>query len=468
MARASGRARPGRSARDRRDGARSPTGIRTRRRERRRGARRRRSRGRARAGRHRSPSRARRVRDIGDRGQQGRIDHRGAEPEQRRRERTTATNADAGGDRRDARPPAQHPADDERLAAHPIRQRAGDDLTDAPDGRVERGQHADLADREPGGREEQRQQAPGHPVVEVVDEAGLATRPTGRDRGTSSARRPRATAEPSGRRAISLLVLDVPARLAHEERPRAPSPRPAIGKAEEERPGPKAVPAAAMQPVASAVSGDRAVAGGLVEAHREAAPGRTDEVDLHDHRRRPGQALVDAEQHVRRDHPAPGRRPDEQERNRQADQPAGDQDRLAAEAVGEGAGGEVRRPPCVTPKATTNVSAAANAGQPEDVSVARSGTTVRSWPTIPPTSALTRPAARTGRGSPAARAGSLARGLDDHDRTVPDETWWQGLAIARRPQVPAGAGTRRRQPLGGHLHRPQALCRCPGGPQGGL
>ena len=54
---------------------------------------------------------------------------------------------------------------------------------------------------------------------------------------------------------------------------------------------------------------DRAVAGGFVEAHREAAPGGADEVDLHDDRGRPGQSLVDAEQHVGEDDPAPSSAP---------------------------------------------------------------------------------------------------------------------------------------------------------------
>ena len=43
--------------------------------------------------------------------------------------------------------------------------------------------------------------------------------------------------------------------------------------------------------------------------------------------------------------PAPVGRPDEQERHRQADEPAGDEDRLAAEPIGEGAGREVGERP---------------------------------------------------------------------------------------------------------------------------
>jgi hypothetical protein len=47
----------------------------------------------------------------------------------------------------------------------------------------------------------------------------------------------------------------------------------------------------------------------------------------------PGQALVDAEQHVGGDDPAPVRCPDQQEWYGQAKEPAGDEDGLAAVAV---------------------------------------------------------------------------------------------------------------------------------------
>jgi len=45
--------------------------------------------------------------------------------------------------------------------------------------------------------------------------------------------------------------------------------------------------------------------------------------------------LVDAEQHVRRDDPSPRRSPDDEQRNRDTDQPASDEDRLASVAVAE-------------------------------------------------------------------------------------------------------------------------------------
>jgi hypothetical protein len=44
--------------------------------------------------------------------------------------------------------PQQHAAGDQRPAAQPVRQGTGDELAQAPDGRIQRRQQADLADRE--------------------------------------------------------------------------------------------------------------------------------------------------------------------------------------------------------------------------------------------------------------------------------------------------------------------------------
>jgi hypothetical protein len=51
--------------------------------------------------------------------------------------------------------------------------------------------------------------------------------------------------------------------------------------------------------------------------------------------------LIDPKEDVGGDDPAPGGRPDDQQRHRQADQPAGDQDGFAAVTVGQRAGQEV-------------------------------------------------------------------------------------------------------------------------------
>ena len=52
----------------------------------------------------------------------------------------------------------------------------GPDLPDAPDGGVDAGDEPDLADARAVGGEEQRHQAPGERVVEVVDQSGLRAR----------------------------------------------------------------------------------------------------------------------------------------------------------------------------------------------------------------------------------------------------------------------------------------------------
>jgi hypothetical protein len=90
-------------------------------------------------------------------------------------------------------------------------------------------------------------------------------------------------------------------------------------------------------------AGKREVAGGLVESHREPAPCRADEVDLHDDRRRPAESLVDPEEDVGEDDPFPGRGKHDHKRDRQADEPTGDQDLLAPNPVGEAPGEEVRQ-----------------------------------------------------------------------------------------------------------------------------
>ena len=70
----------------------------------------------------------------------------------------------------------EHAGDDERLAADPVGPGAGDQLPEAPDGRVEGGEDADAADGQAGGGEQEREQAPGEAVVEVVHQPGLAGR----------------------------------------------------------------------------------------------------------------------------------------------------------------------------------------------------------------------------------------------------------------------------------------------------
>jgi len=75
--------------------------------------------------------------------------------------------------------------------------------------------------------------------------------------------------------------------------------------------------------------------------HCQASPGRAHEVDLHDDRGGPGQALVDAQQDVGEHHPAPGRGPDEDQGDGDRDQPSDQEYGFAAVPVGEGSGEEV-------------------------------------------------------------------------------------------------------------------------------
>ncbi len=297
----------------------------------------RRSRGRATAGRRRRRAAPGRVGDVGDRGEQRRVDHRGPEPEQRRGDEPDGEGRARARSRRSRTAWSEHAADDERLAADPVRQPAGRDLADGPDRRVGRGEDADLGRGQAGRRVEEREQAPGHAVVEVVDEPAWRRGREGCGRGSVVRQKTSRHGRRVGPRRASRCSCSTWPRVSRTNRTDAPRPRTAI----RQRRG-RMAPAAgrtrpAIQPGRERREGDRAVAGGLVEAHREAAPRGTDEVDLHDHRRRPGQPLVHAEQDVGGDDPGPVRGPDDQERDGQPDQPAGDEDGLAAERDRPGA-----------------------------------------------------------------------------------------------------------------------------------
>src|SRR5438067_7694336 len=50
---------------------------------------------------------------------------------------------------------------------------------------------------------------------------------------------------------------------------------------------------------------DSAIAGKLVQSHGEAALSGSNEIDLHQHRHGPGEALVGSEQHIGRNDPRP-------------------------------------------------------------------------------------------------------------------------------------------------------------------
>jgi hypothetical protein len=75
------------------------------------------------------------------------------------------------------------------------------------------------------------------------------------------------------------------------------------------------------------------ISGELVQAHGQPTLLRTDEVNLHDDRRRPREALADAEQQVREQDPVPGGRPHEEEGHRHGNEPSTDQHVLAPIAI---------------------------------------------------------------------------------------------------------------------------------------
>src|SRR6266540_2864592 len=230
-----------------------------------------------------------------------------------------------------------------RTAAIAVRRRPGGQLLEPPHGRVERGEGTDAGQREAGGGEQDREEAPGEAVVEVVDHTRLAGRGQGgfaeADQGENLTGGQPAVMRAGGGDAGGGLVVGVPARLAYGQRGQAEAER-GVGGGEQERGGPQPV-VGGQGPGGHGGAGERGVAGGFVESHREATASRADQVDLHDDGGGPGQPLVDAEQDVRGDDPAPGRCPDQQERYRDGDEPAGEQDGFAAVAVGQGAGEEV-------------------------------------------------------------------------------------------------------------------------------
>ena len=89
-------------------------------------------------------------------------------------------------------------------------------------------------------------------------------------------------------------------------------------------------------------AGDGDVARSLVQAEREPAVPRTDEVDLHQDGGRPRQALVDPEQDIRGDDPRPIRGQDQHERDRNPDEPACNEDGLPPDAIGQRSCDEIR------------------------------------------------------------------------------------------------------------------------------
>src|SRR5579883_3212962 len=283
------------------------------------------------------------VGDVADGGEQGGVDQGGADAEQDLGRRPDEEGG-AEGDQGYGNGLSQHPGGDQVFATDAVGPPPGEQLTEAPDRGVERGEYADRRDGLAAGGEQQREDAPGQRVVEVVDHAGPAR---GGQGSVAQAGDPGDLAGGQlgvvvgvGRGGVAgSLGAGVAPCLPDGEGGQAEGEG-GVGGAEQERDGPQ-----------SRVCGDGAggqggggqgeVAGGLVEAHGQAAAAGSDQVDLHDDGGGPGQALVDAEQHVREHDPAPRGSVDQQCGHGQCDQPAGDEHGLAPVAVGQGAGEEV-------------------------------------------------------------------------------------------------------------------------------
>ena len=86
---------------------------------------------------------------------------------------------------------------------------------------------------------------------------------------------------------------------------------------------------------------DRDIAGEFIQSDSKTSQFRPDQIDLHDDRHRPGEALIDAKQGVGCDDPFPARRPDEHDGDGQTEQPAEDQHVFAAPGIGKLPGDEI-------------------------------------------------------------------------------------------------------------------------------
>ena len=112
---------------------------------------------------------------VRDGGEQGRIDHRGADTEQQGGGQGGRERAVTGDKQAERARLQQHPATDQRLATRVVGEPAGHELAGAPDERIRGSDDCDLANARAVGCEVERGKAPDERVVEVVDEAGLAT-----------------------------------------------------------------------------------------------------------------------------------------------------------------------------------------------------------------------------------------------------------------------------------------------------
>lgn len=270
--------------------------------------------------------------DVADDCEQYRVDHRGAESQHDR----AACPADEPRGCRDGGKSGRledHAESDEGFSAPSVGEPPGGELAETPDGGIERDEEGDLGDVQSCAGEEEREDAPGEPEVEIVHQSCLA----GGGKGGLS---PGRVGEDAGVRQTRLCRLhrrgfecDVVAGFP-DEHGREDQREDRVAESEQERRGAQSV-LFGEHPGQERGDRDCSVACGLVQSHGQSALTGADQVDLHHHCGRPGQALVDAEQNVGEDDPAPGRCPDDQQRHGKGEQPSGDEDGFAAEPIGE-------------------------------------------------------------------------------------------------------------------------------------
>ena len=110
---------------------------------------------------------------IGDGRDQGRVDHRRADPEQNRGGERGSKAAAARDEQAERAGLDEHAERDQRLTAGVVGEPAGGELAEPPDGRVDGSDGADLRPAGAVRGQIERREAPGERVVQVVDQPRL-------------------------------------------------------------------------------------------------------------------------------------------------------------------------------------------------------------------------------------------------------------------------------------------------------
>src|SRR3989441_2469945 len=232
-----------------------------------------------------------------------------------------------------------HSRDDQRLPTNPVARGTGQQLKEPPADRVKAGHEADLLGCEAPSDQEQGEQSPSNPVVQVVHEPALGAReqaPVSPTRFREDGAKSRPGTRSAG------LPLRERFRLADEAR-RQGKARPDRGEPNREWHGTDAIgPREETREERGAADGG--IPRELVQARREASSPRSDEVNLAHDRHGPAQTLVDPEEPVcEDDEPPVGRRGKHQEeRHGNSDDPADQKDPPPAMDIREVPGGRIR------------------------------------------------------------------------------------------------------------------------------